>query len=238
MLAMPCETHAQQNTQLWANFKFDWIKTHHWTFKLDAEPKVLVTHPSSDPGWATIDVLPSVEYARGGWFDLIGGLKTGWTGQTNDLDSTEVSAGVGFRLHLLSTLDKEIFKERHPKHRLVLRDLVRVEWLNLFYSTDKPDSHTTRLINRFEALWPFNRPKITDDGAWYVETDWEWFIPLGDEADERFANQQWIRGGVGYRRSHAWRYQAMGVWDRSRNTLEEPFTTSYYALDLTMTRVW
>jgi hypothetical protein len=237
-LATPCESHAQQDTQLWANFQLDWIRTHHWTFGLDTEPKVLLTHPSSDPGWATIDVTPSIEYARGEWVDVVGSLKTGWTYQTNDLDSTEVTPGIGIRLHLLSNLDKEIFKERHPKHRLVLRDLIRVEWRNLYYSTDKPDSSTTRLRNRFETLWPFNRPKITDDGAWYAAADWEWFIALGDEADERYANQQRIRGGGGYRHSQAWRYETMVVWDRTRNTLGEPFTTSYYALDLTMKRVW
>ena len=67
--------------------------------------------------------------------------------------------------------------------------------------------------------------------------DWEWFIPL-DEPDERFANRQRIRAGRGYRRSFAWRFEAMYVWNRSRNTLSELFTTTDQIIDLTMKRVW
>ena len=235
-LAVPCEIHAQPNTQLWANFQLDWIKTHHWSFGLDAEPKVLVTHPSSDPGWATIDVTPSVEYARGEWVDVVGSLKTGRTYQTNDLDSTEVTPGIGIRLHLLSNLDKEIFTERHPKHRLVLRDLLKVQWRNLYYSTDKPDAHTIRVSNEFSAVWPFNRSKITEDGAWSAAAAWTLY--LGDDAGERYADQQKVIGGVGHRRSRAWTFAAMVAWDEARNTLDEPYSTSYYALDLTMKRTW
>ena len=152
-------------------------------------------------------------------------------------NSTEFTPRIGFRLHLLSNLRHEIVKERRPKRRLVLRDLLRLEWRNLYYSTDKPDSSTVRLRNRFESLWPINRPRITDNGASYLAADWEWFIPV-DDPDERFANRQRVRAGIGYRRSFAWRFEARYVWNRSRNTVDEPFTSTDHAIDLTMKRVW
>lgn len=237
LLLIPCACFAQTDTQVWANFTFDWVKSHRVTLGVNAEPKVLVSAPAGDPGWATLDVTPSFEYSRGQWFDMVTELLLGRTRQTDDLDSTEFTPRIGFRLHLLSNLRQEIVKERRPKRRLVLRDLVRLEWRNLYYSTDKPDSSTVRLRNLFEGLWPMNRPRITDNGVSYLAADWEWFIPV-DDPDERFANRQRVRAGIGYRRSFAWRFEARYVWNRSRNTIDEPFTSTDHAIDLTMKRVW
>ncbi len=58
--ALPAE--AQEDTQLWGEFKLSWIKTRHLTYGLDVEPKVLLTKPEGDPGWVTLDLTPSVEY--------------------------------------------------------------------------------------------------------------------------------------------------------------------------------
>jgi len=69
------------------------------------------------------------------------------------------------------------------------------------------------------------KPRITDDGATYVLADVEWFWPV-DEPDERFASKQRIRTGLGYRRSFAWRFEALYIWNRSRNTIDESFSTS------------
>ena len=74
-------------------------------------------------------------------------MSFGRTLQTDDLDSIEFTPRIGLRLHLLSNLRHEIVKERRPKRRLVLRDLLRLEWRNLHYSTDKPGSSTVRLRN-------------------------------------------------------------------------------------------
>jgi Protein of unknown function (DUF2490) len=236
-LLVPCSARAQTDLQLWGNFYFDWIKDHRITMGVDAEPKVLVSKPSGDPEWATLDITPSFEYSRGEWFDMIGELLVAYTKQNDDLTTTEVTPRVGFRFHILSNLRDDLEKEHRPKRRLVLRDLVRLEWRNLYYSTDKPDSSTLRFRNRFETQWPLNRQKVTDNGATYLTADWEWFIPADDPA-ERFANSQRIRSGIGYRHSFAWRFEAMYVWNRTRNTIDEPFTTSYHAIDLTMKRVW
>jgi hypothetical protein len=236
-LLRPCAAAAQPNTQFWANVALSWIKSEHLTFGVDTEPQVLVSAPLGDPGWATLDVTPSVEYTRSRWFDVLGELKLGRTRQTNDLDSTQVTPRVGIHFHILSNLAGAIDKERQPKHRLVFSDLLRLEWRNLYYSTDEPDSSTRRLRNRFQMLFPVNRPRITDDGATYLQADVEWFWTRTNP-DERFASQQRIRAGVGYRRSRPWRFWALYVWDRSRDSANEGFTTAYHALDVEVKRVW
>ena len=62
-------------------------------------------------------------------------------------------------------------------------------------------------------------------------TDWEWFIPL-DAHEERFANKQRIRAGLGWRRNFHWRFEALYIWTRSRNTIEDGFTTSDNAINI------
>jgi len=106
-----------------------------------------------------------------------------------------------------------------------------VESRNLFYNGDKDSSFTWRFRNRLEVLVPLTKAKVSDDGSRYLMTDWEWFIPLGDP-DERFANRQRIRTGIGYRRNERWKVQALYIWGRSRNTAETGFTTSDHIISV------
>jgi hypothetical protein len=223
--------------QLWGNLTLDWIKSRDLTLGLDIEPKVLVSKPSTDPGWATLEVTPSVEYTKGNWFDVLGELMVARTKQTDDLNSTEVTPRIGFRFHILSNIANDLVKERRPKHRLVLRALLRAEWRNIYYSGDKPESSSFRLRNRAEWLYPLNRPRVTDDGAYYVTGDAEWFWTTQD-LDERFASKQRVRAGIGYRHSYAWRFEALYIWDRSRQTATDEFTRADSAIDLRVRRVW
>jgi hypothetical protein len=237
MLALPSAASAQVTTQLWGHLTLDWIRSHHVTYQIDVEPKVLLSAPEGDPGWASLEVTPHVEYGRGPWFDVIGELAIAETWQTDDLNSTDLTPRIGMWLHLLANVRDLVFREKQPRRRLVLRDLVRVEWRNISYSDGRPRQSTTRFRNRLEASWPLTRQRITENGAVYLVSDWEWFIPL-DDPDERFANRQRIRGGIGYRRSFAWRFEAHYVWNRSRNTIDEEFTTSDHCVDLRLKRVW
>jgi hypothetical protein len=238
MLVLSVPASAQTTTQLWGNVTLDWIRSHHLTYQIDIGPKVLLSSPDEgDPGWATLQITPHVEYGRGPWFDLIGELAIAETWQTDDLNSTEVTPRVGIWLHLLANIRDRVAREKQPRRRLVLRDLVRVEWRNISYSDGRPSQSTARFRNRLEASWPLTRQRITEDGATSLISDWEWFIPV-DDPDERFASRQRIRGGVGYRRSFAWRFEALYVWNRSRDTVHEDFTTSDHCLDLRLKRVW
>jgi Protein of unknown function (DUF2490) len=235
------ETRAQANLQLWGNLTLGWLRTPRLTYEVDFEPKVLVQKPEGDPSWRNLDVTPSVEYAAKKWLDLVGELVAGYTKQTDDVNSVELTPRAGFRLHLFSR-DVPVrgprIRELPPGRRIVVRDLVRVEARTLFYTGagDGSDS-SVRFRNRLELLAPLNRERLTDDGAHYLLADWEWFVPLG-EPDERFANKQRIRAGFGYRRSLAWRFEALYIWTRSRNTIEDGFKTSDNIVDIRLKRVF
>jgi hypothetical protein len=180
-----------------------------------------------------------VEFAASNWLDLVGELATGYTSQTDDVNSFELSPRLGFRIHL-TTRDLPtgpFVRERLPGRRLVVRDLVRFERRNLFYSDGRDAESVGRFRNRFELQIPLNRERVTDDRTAYVLADWEWFVPL-DDPDERFANRQRVRAGVGYRRNVNWRFEALYIWNRSQDTTEEGFHKSDGIVNLRMKRVF
>jgi len=236
LMAAPAAA-GQAETQIWGDVTLNWIKSRQLTFGADFEPKALVSKPADVPGWATLDVTPSVEYSRGNWFDVVGELLVARTKQTDDLNSTEVTPRLGLRFHILSNLKNDLLKEKLPKRRLVVRDFLRFEWRNLYYSTGEPEQSSFRLRDRVELQYPVNRPRLTDDGAIYLLGDAEWFW-TGQDVEERYASKQRVRGGIGHRRSQAWRVEAIYVWDRSRHAATDGFTVADSAVELRVRRVW
>ena len=137
----------------------------------------------------------------------------------------------------LSNIRDELLEEKQPKHRLVLRNLLRLEWRNLYYSDETASTSTLRVRDRIELEFPVNRVRTTDDGVIYAASDAEWFWSQTDPA-ERFANKQRVRAGLGRRWSYAWRTEIMAVWDRSRDAADHGFATADLAADLRLRRVW
>ena len=158
------------------------------------------------------------------------------TRQTDHQTSTEITPRFGLRFHLLSNIRDELLIEKQPKRRVVLRNLLRLEWRNLYYSDDTPPSSTLRVRDRIELEFPFNRARVTEDGVIYATSDAEWFWTRTNPA-ERFANKQRVRAGLGRRWSYAWRTEVMAIWDRSRDSADHGFATADVAIDLRLRRV-
>jgi len=225
-------------TQLWGNLTFDWHTSPRVTYALDFEPKVLVAGPPDQPGWSSLDLTPSAEFAIKKWADLVGEGVLARTIQTDDLKTTEASVRFGARFHLFSRQQRVLFNEQFPKRRVVFRDLVRWEWRHFSYSDGEPSSASWRFRNRLEFLYPLNRPNMGSDGTIHLIADWEWFVPISDDAHERYANRRRYRGGVGYRPNRTWQTAVLYIRTNSRNTIDQPFSTSENILDLQFKRVW
>jgi len=238
LLLVASRVQAQPTLQLWGNVTLDWVKSERLVSEFDMEPKVLLDAPEGEPGWRNIDLTPNVEYSPKRWLDLVAEATVGGTKQTDDVNTIEVTPRLGVRFHLFSRVQRFQLKESAPARRIVVRDLVRVESRNLFYSGAESGSDSTvRFRNRLEFLVPLNTERMTDDGARYLLADWEWFIPL-DDPEERFANRQRIRTGLGYRRSFNWRCEVLYMWTRSRNTIDEEFTTTENIINIRVKRLF
>lgn len=239
VLLVSSGAEAQRAVQLWGNVTLDWVKSGRVTYELDFEPKTLIVVPEGEPNWKNLDITPSLVVAAKNWLDLTVELTTGYTKQTDEIASFELTPRLGTTFHLLSRGLPTIIRgrERPPKRRLDLYNDLRVEWRNFFYSDDEPDSSIVRFRNRLGCRFALNREKITDDGARYLIGDWEWFIPLSDPT-ERFANRQRIRVGIGYRPGFSWRFEAMYMWTRSRDTTGEGFATVDSSINIRLKRVF
>jgi hypothetical protein len=233
---------AQANVQLWGDYSINSVlqRNDRVSWSVDLEPQALISAPSGDPAWYSTSVTPAGEYAVNSWLDATAEVGTTYTRQTDGLRSFELTprGGVRFHTRLLQKVPTLIPRnpfqpELPPTRRGVLRDLLRVEERNLFYNGDEPTTATVRLRNRVEYLYPINRARITDNGVRTLMLDWEWFIPLGD-ATERFASRQRVRAGLAFRRSYNWRLETLYIWNKSRNTIDEPFSTSDNIVSITL----
>lgn len=227
---------AQTDFQLWGDLTLQRLASDRVTYKWSIQPKVRMAPPEGQ-SWSELGGTSSAEFVAKSWMDLTGELYTGYTKQTEQLTSAEVSPRAGMRVHVWARDLPTLFRERPPKRRLVIRDYTRVEWRNLFYTGNTPTSSTWRFRNRLESLLPLNNHLITHDNTRYLLADWEWLIPVSDST-EKYASRQRIRAGLGYRRDVHWRVEALYVWDKSRNTAQGGFTRSESAIDLRLTRVF
>jgi hypothetical protein len=237
ILLVPASARAQPDTQLWAEFTLQWIKSHRITYSVDFEPKVLLWAPAGDPDWAAIDVTPKFDYTLNSWATVGSEFLVGWTKQDNDVNTLEITPRVDLQLHLLGNILDEVEKEKRPKRRVVVGALVRLEFRNLYYSDDTPKAFTLRLRNRVEMQVALTRPRITDNGVTYALTDMEWFWTV-DDPKERYASKERFRAGIGYRHSFRWRYEALYILNRSRKSKDASFTASDNIIDITAKRVW
>lgn len=206
---------AEGTTQLWTNFMLEWQKNERLLLVLDAEPKALLSGGSS---WSAFGLTPTVEFAPHRRVDLVGELVLDYTNESEDPDVFEVSARAGARVYLV-------------RGRLQLRDLFRIEVRNLFYDDDAKDT-SWRSRNRIELRYALNRPRNADPGAFIAIADWEWFSPLDGDPAERFASRHRLRFGLGHRANARWRFDAIYIWQRSRNTFDEPFGSADHILDV------
>ena len=231
---------AQSTGELWGDFTIDWLQTGRLTWQVEVEPQKSITVPARTPGWASLNVTPSVQYTLAKWVDAL--AEVDWGYKPNGDDVIETKSRVGFSFHILSRLladrgaRRGAEREKHPLRRLVPSNLLRFEYEDKAALNGGATTTTWRLRDRQEISYPFNRKKLTQDGAVYATGDVELFVLLGDASDPRF-NQYRVRAGLGYRRDFRWRFEALFVQTRQRSG-NSAFSTSSNAFDARVNRVF
>ncbi len=188
--------------------------------------------PATNSSFASIDGRTRINFYPEPWLDVFPEVLLRYTEEQVDLNSFQVTVRGGIRLKVPSTAD--LFnREQVPLQRWDLALLTRLEWRNFFYTGGEHDSSWRGRL-RLELKVPLNHSSMGEDQTVYARTDAEAFIPLGSESPETYANRWRIRLGAGYRFTFGWRVEALGIVQRSRNTIDEDFESmdTEYMLDL------
>jgi Protein of unknown function (DUF2490) len=239
-LAGSSRAAAQSTGELWGDFTIDWLQSRRLTWQVDVEPKKSISVPSGTSGWTSLNVTPAVQYTLAKWVDAL--AEVDWGYKPNGGDVIETKTRVGLDFHILSRLLASRWArrgaelEKQPLRRLVPNNLLRLEYEDKDPLNGGATTTTWRLRDRQGISYPFNRRKLTADGAVYATGDVELFVLLGDASDPRF-NQYRVRAGVGYRRDFSWRFEALFVQTRQRSG-DSGFSTSSNAFDARVKRVF
>lgn len=192
----------------------NWYATDLLTFRVN-------TKAQSNPFDLTI--TPRVLYTVTPWMDVLGELAV--SHQVDEDTTWTPRAGVW--LHILSRiLEKQSQRgedrEKPPRRRLIVSTLLRVE--------DKQGDW--RFRDRFALAFPINKHKTTDAGAIYLTSDNEVFIPLDRAPGAALVSKVRARAGIGYRESFAWGFEALYVWNGTRNAASGPLVQESHAIDI------
>ena len=239
-----CPAAAQATAQLWSNVTVDWLQSERLTYEMDFEPKGDVYTAPGRTRAVNLQVTSAVEYAPNGWFDLVGDLVGAYTHQNDGADTLELSPRIGVRLHIMSQIVQSRAarrgpeREKQPRRRLTVSTLMRLEQRNLFSGGGSGATGSWRFRDRGEVAYPLNRPKLTSDGAVYLSTDAEAFVPVGEHVAGGIVNQIRVRSGIGYRSSFAWRVQVLYMWTGARETASGALVPHSHAIDVRIKRVF
>jgi hypothetical protein len=233
--------HAQATGQSWTNVIFSRLASERLAYELDVEPKVQLI-PDDGTRWISVETTGHVDRAVTRWADILGEMAIAHTSQSNEANIRRVVPRVGVHLHILSRLLRErgagrgADREKLPTRRLVAGTLLRLENLRTFRSNDAPTESTWRIRYRFELAYPLNRPKTTTDGAIYLSSDCEAFVPVDEKVPGGVVSQLRIRSGLGHRRSFAWRIEAFYVWNGERDETSGVMAPQSHALEVRIRR--
>ncbi|KPK56545.1 MAG: hypothetical protein AMS21_12660 [Gemmatimonas sp. SG8_38_2] len=235
LLSASQDLRAQDDTsnQIWADVILAKPLSGHFQGSLGLEGR---TEFNRESDWGSLRGAPTLQYFVTSWLDLVGEVLFAFTKESADLNSLQVTPRVGFELHLNNEVLQHVGNERVPLTRFDLYNLARLEYRAFWYSDDTASSQEWRFRNRAGGKIAINRKRLSEARTLYATLDFEIFIPVGDKIPETFASKYRVRAGLGYRLDYNWRFEAMYVFDESRNTLEDDFSLDSNVLDLRVKR--
>lgn len=202
---------AQSDEQLWLDFQLSYPFGGKYLLENTTSYQTLL---DKNDKWRSFSISPTFEYSILRKLDLLSEVGIGYTLQTKGVNSWDVMPMVGGRFFI--TQNKRI------DTRLVLRYQLR--YFKQVEADDWDISNRTRV--RGEILAALNGPNLFTDNLWSVIADYEEFIVLDQQLDERYANRRRARIGLAYRLNYTHRFELTYTIQSSRNKIEGDFISS------------
>lgn len=203
---------AQRDEQLWLEYQLSYPFANRYLLENTTTYQTLL---NKDGKWRSISISPTFEYNLFRKLDLLSEIPIGYTKQYEGISTFEITPMVGARYFFT------------PGKRIDTRFVWRYQ-VRAFREIEEKDwdvSNRTRL--RGEIFISINGPNLFSDKLWYAFLDYEEFIVIDQQLDERYANRRRGRIGVGYRLDYKNRFE-LGITLQS--TRDEIYG-EYYGID-------
>ncbi|MBL7857583.1 MAG: DUF2490 domain-containing protein [Cyclobacteriaceae bacterium] len=209
LLLVSLQSMAQRDEQLWLDFQVSYPFRGRYLLENTTSYSTLL---NSENKWRSISISPTFEMTLFSWLDLLSEIGFAYTLQKENSNTFEISPMVGGRF---------FFSQNSKVNtRLVVRYQQRN--FNDIEAGNWSSSNRTRL--RGEVFVSINGPNLFTDKLWYVFADYEEFIVLDQQLEERYANRRRARIGVGYRLSYKHRFDLGYTLQTSRDEITDNFT--------------
>lgn len=200
--------NAQHKEQLWLDYQIDYPFANRFLFEAAASYQTLL---SKEDKWRSLSLTTTFESLIFNFLDVTADLPVSYTLQQEGSDSYDIAPMVGVRLYI--TQSKRI------DTRVLLRYQQR--YFRQVQDDDWDISNRTRL--KAEAYVCLNGPNLFTNNLWYLALDYEEFIVLDEQLQERYANRRRAKIGVNYRLNYKHRFDVSYTFQSSRNEIEGGF---------------
>lgn len=208
---------AQRHEQLWLEYQLDYPFPSGFLFENTVAYQTILT---KEDKWRSFSVSPSLEYVLFTWMDLTAEVGLAYTFQKENNNTLEVSPILGTRFHF------------SQNKRVNTRLLVRYQQRNFRQIEAEDWDISNRVRLKGEVTVSINGPNLYKDKLWYALADYEEFIVLDEQLDERYANRRRARIGVGYRLNYKHRFELIYTRQSSRDEIDGAFVSSDNVIQL------
>lgn len=204
-----CEASlAQTGTQFWAEWQISYPFANRYLAENTLAYQTLL---SGGEKWSSLSMSPTFEMVLTPKIELTVEVPLGWTRQNDTRTSFEVSPIAGARFHI--TQGK----------RIDTRILTRVQSRNVHQIEGDVWEHLGRLRLKGEVWFSINGPNLFTNKLLYSFLDYEEFVVMDQQVNERFANLRRARIGLGYRLNYMHRLDLIYTWQYSRDEINDIF---------------
>ena len=208
---------AQQHEQLWLDFQVDYPFANKYLLEVSPSYQTVL---SKENKWRSASLSTTFEYVLFRQIDLTVEVPVAYTLQKEGSNSWELSPLLGPRFH--------ITQNRRIDSRLLVRYQQR--YFRQVEENDWDVSNRTRI--KAEAFICINGPNLFTDNLWYAILDYEEFIVLDQQLEERFANRRRARVGLSYRMNYKHRFEIIYTRQSSRNEIDGDFLSNDNVIQL------
>ena len=201
---------AQSTNQVWTEYAPTVAFNKGWKLVLGTSYRTNL----EEPRWKTIDLLASPEKKLSKHLDLLGEVQYLETAQYEAVKSSEVRLTLGARLHFT------------PEHRVQTGLVVEAEQRNILSKATDTWDHTGRGRIKAFTQAPLDQRTMAGDKVLYGLMDFELFLIVDENVQERYANRLRFRSGLGYKFEARYRLELVYMFQESANSIESGYTSN------------